>query len=183
MTRKHIKIQKSVDSILEIVDNLKETIKDGDYKNILDKLKVINDNNEEEKKYQHYKCFFTIFSTEISFDNLFDESYIEPEEKVMTTTIQTDIRTRTISQIFKLTRDDFGHLNHLITTHYEGLLCSQLGSQYRSIKNFMTNTVMEGYGVEEVSNTIKNDDDDILMMKLRTTKHSKIYLRGIDITN
>jgi hypothetical protein len=54
MTRKHIKIQKSVDSILEIVDNLKETIKDGDYKKILDKLKVINDNNEEEKKSKLY---------------------------------------------------------------------------------------------------------------------------------
>jgi len=183
MTRKHIKISKSIDSILEVVDNLKETIKDGDYKKIMDKLKVINDNNEEEKKWLNYKCFFTIISTELCIDTLYDSEDIEPDEKVITTTIQTDIKTRNISQVFKLTQDDSGHLTHLIDLDYEGVIASQLCCRYKNIRNFMNNTIMEGYGVEENSNTLKDENGDYVILKLKTTKHSKIYLRGVKITD
>ena len=79
MTRKHIKINKSVDSILEIVENLKTKIKDGEYKKILDKLKVIHDNNEEEK-YKKYLIHIMLVSIDKTTELRKDDKYDNDDE-------------------------------------------------------------------------------------------------------
>ena len=118
MTRRHIKIQKSLDSILEIVDNLKETIKDGDYKKIMDKLKIINDNNKEEKKFKQYKVFFLLVSVCEDITNHTDECN---EDEVYNATHHYSPMIETIRQKFRMTYTDYMVIKQKLENSYGGI--------------------------------------------------------------
>ena len=147
MTRKHIKIIKSVDKILEITENIKKDITDNEYINILNELKIIHDNNEAEK-YKQYEGEFMVISIREDTTNFGRDN--DEENFAINFSLQPVFET--IKQKFRMTHVDYNIIKQRLNVNHSGIRYIHGLSDFNSIESFMENlTSSDTIGITKIT--------------------------------
>tara|TARA_B100001013_G_scaffold309361_1_gene213715 strand:+ start:1035 stop:1550 length:516 start_codon:yes stop_codon:yes gene_type:complete len=156
MTRKHIKIIKSVDKILSITEQIKKDITDNEYINILNELKIIHDNNEAEK-YKQYEGEFMVISIREDTTNFGSDN----DEENFTTSFSYMPILQDVKQKFRMTHVDYNIIKQRLNVNHSGIRYIHGLSDFNPINSFMDSLT----GIDTMANTKITGEKDVEIIR------------------